>query len=116
MELVTVTPPVEAESAMPLPAVSEVTPVLVKLQVLPANEHAIPEVQLLVVVATPVHAPLANVSTCPAVPANRLVVEIAVGAAVPPVRLATTVFAAWVASWLSANVPEMVESVEVAPE
>lgn len=41
------------------------------------------------VVPTPVHAPLANVSTCPAVPVKSVVVEIAVGAALAPVRLAS---------------------------
>jgi hypothetical protein len=44
------------------------------------------------------------------------VVESAVGAAAPAVTLASTVLAAWVASCVSAKVPEMVERVEVAPE
>jgi hypothetical protein len=53
----------------------------------------------------------------PAVPAaNSEEVEMAVGAAAPAVRLASTVLAACVASWVSARVPEMVERVDVAPE
>ena len=68
-----------------------------------------------VVVATPVHVPPTRARICPFVPAKSEEVAMAVGAAAPPVRLASTVFAACVASWVSASVPLIVESVEVAP-
>jgi hypothetical protein len=84
------------------------------VHVLPVYESAMPEPLENVVVAAPIHAPLRNASVCPAEPVKSVVVEIAVGAALPPVRLASTVFAAWVASCVSASVPLMVESVEVA--
>jgi len=47
----------------------------------------------LVVVAVPVHPPLRNASTCPLLPAKSVDVPIAVGAALPPVALASTVLA-----------------------
>jgi hypothetical protein len=67
-----------------------------------------------VVVPTPVHAPLRNASVCPATPVKSVVVPMAVGAALPPVRFARTVFAAWVASCVRASVPLIVDSVLVA--
>ena len=46
-----------------------------------------------VVVATPVQVPLRNARIWPFDPAKSVVVEMAVGAAEPPVRLASTVLA-----------------------
>jgi hypothetical protein len=83
---------------MPFPAAREVTPEFVKLHVVPEYEQAMPDEQELVVVAAPAHAPLLKASTWPGVAEKRLVVEMAVGAAEPPVRLPTMVFAAWFAS------------------
>jgi hypothetical protein len=67
-----------------------------------------------VVVAMPVHVPPENARTCPLVPANSEVVEIAVGTAEAPVEFAMTVFAACAARDVRGSEPEMVESVEVA--
>jgi hypothetical protein len=91
-------------------------PGAVKLHVPAAYEQLTPEEQELVEVATPVHAPPENARTCPLVPAKSEVVEMAVGAAEAPVWFASTVFAAMFAICVSASVPEIVPSVEVAPE
>ena len=73
--------------------------------------------ELKVVVAVPIHCPLRKESTNPGVGCPKKVeVAIAVGTALPDVWLATTVLAACVASCESASVPEIVESVDVAPE
>jgi hypothetical protein len=98
MVLVIVTAPVAPLREIPLPATLEVTPLLVIVRAPLLKEVEIPVPLLKVVVATPLHTPLLKVSTCPGVAENREVVEMAVGAAVAPVRLAMTVLAPCVAS------------------
>lgn len=88
--------------------------VLVNVHVPAEKLQPMPLEQELVVVPTPIHAPLRNASVCPAAPAKSDVVEMAVGAAGPPVRFASTVLAAWVASLVGARVPPMSASVLVA--
>jgi hypothetical protein len=110
-----VTAPVAPDTVIPDPATAEVTPALVMVSAPLLKEAVIPVPPVKVVVATPLHTPLLKVSTCPGVAENSEVVEMAVGAADPAVRLASTVLAPWVASWVRARVPEMVERLEVAP-
>ena len=81
----------------------------------PCVVPSVPEIVANVEVAVHVGTPFTSARTNPLVPVPYKVdVEIAVGAAELPVPFAITVPAAWFASWVSASVPEIVESVEVA--